>query len=156
MAWTSARNRYKTQCVRRAVINKDILFFPLFDCFSIYRLSFSSCRNDVEVWKYTKKNEISHLISTGAERKTFSHLSANSPYCTDTCFFHAGAGVLPMKQRITTPPLDNNIMGHKIFILFLVFLLKIISNCRIFWRRESETCADVKGTINLFSSQPTK
>ena len=80
----------QTQCVRRAAINKDIsAFFPFFSPRSwlFFHLSpFASFRS----WgvKFRSKTRKKNLISSlSSWKKTFSHLSAGSPYCPDTCFF---------------------------------------------------------------------
>lgn len=124
MAWTSVASRYKPNVSEELLLTRIFYFSSCSDCSSIYRLSCFSSRR-VEVRKRRKKEENLIWYLLELKRKTFSHLSADSPYCLDTCFPRRCCHLSPLEQKTT-----QTIRKH--CREFFMFLIKIISNCRIF------------------------
>lgn len=127
MAWTSARSRYKTQCVRKAVINKDILyflspwlFFHLSHCLPSLPRRWD---HHVEVWKCSKKewNFISFDSHWSWKKNIFTVVSKLTLLYWHMFFSMQVLASSPSKNN--TKPLDNKHHGaNNIFLLFQVFI----------------------------------
>lgn len=126
MAWTSAGNRYKPN-VSVPLLLARIYFISFYFSFCSSISFIASCSllicGGVKFFR-NKKRKSSRLKSSETERKTFSRLSANSPYCPDTCSLLLSAGAGTRKTR----PIDINVGREtRNFYLFLRVFIKNIS-----------------------------